>query len=463
MDSPATIPLVSIETEQALLGAILINNAVINRIGDIKPDDFAEGVHGEIFLRLRDMISEGVNVTALSAGPRITTIADINGQTATQYLGKLAANATSIVSARDYAATIRELAQRRALIEIGEGLAAMSHSGHSIPDAAASAVSALDDVLAASRRKRVTRATFGDAASDFLDDLLNGDGQSTVTTGIVSLDKPLGGWLRPGFSILAGRPSMGKTAVATSAMLRTAKAGIGVIYFSLEMSQKQLLARCLSDLSWSNDQRIPYSDALNGRLSERDQSALGRTAAHFATLPLVVDDQSSLTMAEIAARTRAEAQRMERDGIKLGLVVIDHLGLIKSSNRYSGNKVNETGEVSNALMALAKDQNVAVLALQQLNRNTEGREDKRPGLADLRNSGDLEQDADTVCFTYREAYYLERTKYEDGTQKERERLDDLEACRNTLEIQIAKNRNGPTMGVQLFCDMSCNAIRDLAP
>jgi replicative DNA helicase len=147
--------------------------------------------------------------------------------------------------------------------------------------------------------------------------------------------------------------------------------------------------------------------------------------------------------------------------VSLALVVVDHLGLIKPSGRYSGNKVLETGEVSDALASLAKEQNVAVVALHQLNRGTEGRENKRPTLADLRNSGDLEQDADIVCFAYREAYYLERNKFDAGSQQEMQRQTELDACRNTMEVLIAKNRNGATTTVNLFCDMASNAIRDL--
>jgi replicative DNA helicase len=153
---------------------------------------------------------------------------------------------------------------------------------------------------------------------------------------------------------------------------------------------------------------------------------------------------------------------MERAGQSLDLVVVDHLGLIRPSGRYAGNKVQEVGEVSDALATLAKDQNVAVLALHQLNRGTEGRENKRPTLADLRNSGDLEQDADLVCFAYRQSYYLERMKCDPGSQAELQRQTELEACRNTLDILIAKNRNGPTDTVTLFCDMASNVIRDLA-
>ena len=166
---------------------------------------------------------------------------------------------------------------------------------------------------------------------------------------------------------------------------------------------------------------------------------------------------------EIAARTRAEAQRFDRAGKRLGLVVVDHLGLIKPSGRYAGNKVQEVAEVSDALATLAKEQDVAVLALHQLNRGTEARDNKRPTLADLRNSGDLEQDADVVCFAYREAYYLERQKGADGSAQELQRHSELDACRNTLEFLIAKNRNGPTSVLSLFCDMASNVVRDLAP
>jgi len=290
---------------------------------------------------------------------------------------------------------------------------------------------------------------------------MNDDGSARITSGSVDLDKVTGGWRRQQFGIIAGRPSMGKTALATSLMLRTAKAGLGVLYFSLEMPATALAARCLTDLAYGQQTRIAYSEALAGKLQEREVSILGTVAGSYAKLPLVIDDQRGLTMAEVAARTRAEAQRMARDGVSLALVVVDHLGLIKPSGRYSGNKVLETGEVSDALASLAKEQNVAVVALHQLNRGTEGRENKRPTLADLRNSGDLEQDADIVCFAYREAYYLERNKFDAGSQHEMQRQTELDACRNTMEVLIAKNRNGATTTVNLFCDMASNAIRDL--
>ena len=202
--------------------------------------------------------------------------------------------------------------------------------------------------------------------------------------------------------------------------------------------------------------------ALSHALPDSGIETLGHAAARWSQLPLTIDDQRGLTMAEIAARTRAEGQRFEGAGKRLGLVIVDHLGLIKPSGRYAGNKVQEVAEVSDALATLAKAQDVAVLALHQLNRATEARDNKRPTLADLRNSGDLEQDADVVCFAYREAYYLERQKGADGSAQGSQRQLDLDACRNTLEILIAKNRNGPTSAVSLYCDMASNVVRDLS-
>jgi replicative DNA helicase len=167
-------------------------------------------------------------------------------------------------------------------------------------------------------------------------------------------------------------------------------------------------------------------------------------------------------IAEIASRVRAQAQRFEREGVKLGLVVIDHLGFIKASDRYRGNRVHEVTEISAGLGQIAKEHDVALIVLSQLNRGTEGRENKRPSLSDLRDSGSLEQDADVVLFCYREAYYLERTKHDPGSQAELKRQTELEATRNTLEVIVAKNRMGPTGIVNLFCDMGCNAVRGLA-
>lgn len=452
----------NIELEQALLGALLLDNRAMTTIS-AAPADFADPLHAEIFSAIEADIAAGKVASPVSLKAAFADRAEVaDGLTVPQYLGRLAANAATTINARSYAEGLRDLANRRALVSAAAELDSASRlTSVRVEQAANIAVQALDTVLSMARPGKRTRSDFNGAVSDFLDGLMNDDGSSRITSGSLDLDKVTGGWRRQQFGIIAGRPSMGKTALATSLMLRTAKAGMGVLYFSLEMPATALAARCLTDLAYGQQTRIAYSEALAGKLQEREVSILGTVAGSYAKLPLVIDDQRGLTMAEVAARTRAEAQRMARDGVSLALVVVDHLGLIKPSGRYSGNKVLETGEVSDALASLAKEQNVAVVALHQLNRGTEGRENKRPTLADLRNSGDLEQDADIVCFAYREAYYLERNKFDAGSQQEMQRQTELDACRNTMEVLIAKNRNGATTTVNLFCDMASNAIRDL--
>jgi replicative DNA helicase len=453
----------NIDVEQALLGAILIDNATLDRItGILEPEDFSEPVHARLFEIIGTLRRDNVVASHMTLRPFVIEWPSITPELPVwKYVGKLMVEATSIANARSYAETIRDFSARRKLADAGKDMqAAAGNPMIPVTQTASLAVEALDHVLSVSRSKGRKATGLGDAMRDMLDGFANDDGSNRITTGLSDLDKVTGGWRRKQVAILGGRPSMGKTSVANAAMLRTARAGHGVMCFSLEMATDALAARCLSDLSWSPDRRIPYADALAGRLPERDLHLWAQTALAWKKLPLTIDDQRGLSIAEIGARVRAEAQRMERNGIRLGLVVVDHLGLVKPSGRYAGNKVQEVGEISDGLCALAKEQDVAVLALHQLNRGTEGRENKRPTLADLRNSGDLEQDADVVCFAYRESYYLERMKYDAGSQNELQRETSLEACRNTLELLIAKNRNGPTQTVTLFCDMACNVVRD---
>lgn len=454
----------NIEVEQALLGAILIDNAVLDTIaGILEPDDFCDSVHAHVFSTALAFRKDSRVANPVTMRQHVKDIPDIaTGMPVWRYLGKLAVQATSVANARGYAETIREYSARRKLFAAGASLMdAASNPAIAVSQTASMAVQSLDEVLSIARAKNRNSMSFIEAAEDFIDSVANDNGSDRIPTGLHDLDRAIGGWRRKQFAILGGRPSMGKTTIANSAMLRTAKAGHGVMMFSLEMSSRDLMARCLADLSWSRERKIQYADALAGRLNERDLHYLAQTASHFRKLPLKVDDQRGLTLAEIQARTRAEAERMERNGVKLGLVIVDHLGLIKPTGRYAGNKVQEVGEISDGLATMAKDQNVAVLALHQLNRATEGRENKRPGMADLRNSGDIEQDADVILFAYRESYYLERMKSDPGSQAEMQRQATLEGCRNTLELQIAKARNGEPRTLTLYCDMASNVVRDL--
>jgi len=459
-----TAPPHNIEVEQALLGAILVDNSAIDRVvGIVQPEDFSEHLHAMIYETILAMRRDELVASPITLRQHVTTWPEISkGMPAWKYLGQLAIHATSIANVRSYAETVRDYSARRHLFDAGATLMeSAANPMLSVSQTASVAVQSLDHVLSIARSKSRKPMTFIEAAEDLIDSITNDDGSDRITTGFSGLDAVTGGWRRKQLAILGGRPSMGKTTIANSAMLRTAKAGHGVLMFSLEMSSRDLMARCLTDLAWSPDRRIQYSEVLAGRLPDRDLRLIAETASQRRKLPLIVDEQPGLTLAEIGARTRAEAQKMERNGVKLGLVVVDHLGKVKPTARYAGSKVNEVGEISEGLAALAKEQNVAVLALHQLNRGTEAQENKRPSLANLRNSGDIEQDADLICFAYRESYYLERMKCDPGTQAEVQRQAALEACANTLELMVSKNRNGPTTTVTLYCDMGSNAVRDL--
>jgi replicative DNA helicase len=298
------------------------------------------------------------------------------------------------------------------------------------------------------------------AVDDMLASIAKGDSGGTIPIGLADLERDLGGWRRGDYAILGGRPSMGKTTIAVAFGRRTAMASHGVLVFSLEMTTRQWMARMATDAGWSKDWAVTYSDALRDRLDDRGRATFEKAANSLRGLPVLIDEQSGLTSSDIAARTRKAAEAFQQRGTRLGLVIVDHLGKVRPSNRYKGNKVHEITEISDAMAHLAKSEQVAVLALHQLNRAVEGRDNKRPELADLRDSGSLEQDADTVLFAYRSAYYLERMKFDKGSEEEDARQEKLEAARNLLEVNIAKQRNGPTGMVELYCNMAANSIRD---
>jgi replicative DNA helicase len=281
--------------------------------------------------------------------------------------------------------------------------------------------------------------------------------------GSFQLQNVMGGW-RPGrMYVIGGRPGAGKTTAGLSFAVSTAKRGHGVLFVELEMGREELTEMALCDLAWTRRQPIEYRDLqLNTSVKPEFQGkleALIEARERLKGLPLLISDRPGLSLAEIRSQAIQFQQRLAVDGKKLELVVVDHLSLIKAGASYAGNKVAETEEVSNGLKAMAKELQCAVLVLAQLNRGVEGRDDKRPSLADLRWSGAVEQDADMVMFVYREAYYL--SKPMDDPIADTERKAKLELVRNRLELIIAKHRGGPTPTLNFFCDMGCGVVRDM--
>ncbi len=282
-----------------------------------------------------------------------------------------------------------------------------------------------------------------------------------VTTGISKLDEALNGWQRGELIVLAGRPGMGKSAVIASSIRQSAERGANVHLFSLEMSAEDIADRMLADTLYHSRESTKYFDIARGRVTDQQAEAVIDSQQMFKDLPIRIETKGDLTVSQIATRARKHQQALERQGRTLDLVIVDHLHIIRASNRYKGNHVAEVTETSAALKALAKELNVPVIVAAQLNRQVEGRDDKRPTLADLRDSGAIEQDADAILLLYREEYYLQ-ARIGDA-ERDNKRVARLRQVRRKLEINVAKHRSGPPGVVDLFLDVSSNALRSEAP
>lgn len=282
---------------------------------------------------------------------------------------------------------------------------------------------------------------------------------NAIKTGIAVVDKFTGGLHRGEYVILGGRPSMGKTALATQIAYNVAGQGGGVFYASLEMPMPLITPRFASCRLWAPDIDVDYQSIIRGEVDERTMRWLESAAEELKTWPLIIDDAAGLSASEIEARAQIARAKFERQGTRLDLVVVDHIHKMRHPGAQS--KVAEYTEISARLAEMAKRLDAPVLTLAQLNRGVEARDDKRPQLADLRESGSIEQDADTVLFVYRPAYYLQRKRCSDPAA-EADRMADLETVAHRLELIIEKQRSGPIGTLDLWCKMAANVVRDPA-
>lgn len=352
---------------------------------------------------------------------------------------------------------MRDASSRNVLSKIAEDMRVGAGVTRPIVETACDAAARLDELIAMSRSG--VRQTFGgEAIATVVSKHFDSVDEKNPTTGLKDLDEVLGGWPKGELSVVAARPGMGKSAFATHALVRAAKNRMGCLFFSLEMTPLQISSRILTDLAFTADNPIYYEDILKRRIDERQRARLDQAKAIVDQLPLTIEVERGLTVTDVAVRARKLAAQYEHDGGSLDVVFVDHMLLLRASQRYAGNRVREVAEISDGLASLAKELNVAVVALCQLNRQVEGRENKRPGLSDLRDSGAIEEDASTVTFLYRPAYYLERLKA-DGPE-EYDRLEKLEKKRHDLEFIVAKNRNGRVETINSFVNIGANAIRD---
>jgi replicative DNA helicase len=456
----------NIEAEQGLLGAVIVNSDALARVESIvTADDFAEPVHRDLFARFIEARDSGqsINIKLVSSTLGNLGSQDLLGMTVNEYAARLAAEATTVINAPDYARVVHDLADKRRMIWMAETIQSLVAADAPTVQTATDAIELLDGIVS-SRTDTSTRAVMlGEAAVSSIERMqsaMANPGQLVgLATGLHSLDDRTGGLQRGEFIILAGRPGMGKSTLAVAIACLMAGAGFNVLFNSLEMTKEAVADRALADIAWKRGDPIPYSSISRGRVTMAQAERLVDAARTFRGLPLRIDPQGGLSVSQIAARARKYKRTLERNGKTLDALIIDHMHITRASDRYAGNAVRETTEISGALKALAKELNVPVIALAQLSRKVEERENKRPTLPDLRESGAIEQDADLIVFVYREAYYLERQTGATAVG-EAARVDRLVDVKDQLEVIVAKQRNGPTGTVHLFCNIACNAVRD---
>jgi len=299
-------------------------------------------------------------------------------------------------------------------------------------------------------------------ACDIRRDLFRGGAAGRrIPTGLSDLDNKIRGWPRGKMSIIAARPSMGKSAFAVCAARRLAQQGLGVGFVSMEMAADEIWARLASDLAHANGAGPEYEAVMNGKANPHQIRQMEEAAEVARELPLAIDDRSALKVADIHRWARRLDREFRAGGRKLEVLIIDYLQLARPDKNRNGNKVQEVTDISADLLAVAKEMDIAIIALSQLSRAPEQRGNPRPQLSDLRDSGSLEQDADMVGMLFRPAYYLERKAREDDLTPEE--IREAAANKHRLEIDWQKNRNGKTGITPLFCDIGRNAIGNLAP
>ncbi|WP_018261556.1 replicative DNA helicase [Methylobacterium sp. WSM2598] len=455
----------SVETEQALLGAILNNNDALSLVTAlVAPEHFFVPEHATIFQQIAAMVGAGLQASPITLKPYLGD-ADLGGLTVGEYLARLAAEATTVSGAPGYAQIIRSLATRRDLVRAAQRLQERARfSGAEVTsDEIIDGIEGdLLDARAASPKAHLAGMSAGEGAAWMLERIeAMRAGQLAVPaipTGIPDLDRATaGGFGRGQLWLLAGRPGMGKT-VSMTALSRYAARNDGVLVFQLEVTRDQMMARYFADLAYASHKPLTFGAIMHAvDLDDEDMWRLRDAQKRLDRLHLRIECEPGISLAQIAASVKAQKKRLERVGQRLGVVFIDYLKFIKTTDRYKSNRVLEIGEISGGLKTLAKAEDICVVLLTQLNRGVEaeGRADRRPSLADLRDSGELEQDADVVLFLYREAYYLEKKLKASSDPEIGARFIEK---RNALEMALGKNRMGPTPTLDLWVDVASSTI-----
>ena len=457
----------NVHAEQMLLGAILINSNYIEQVNDfLKPEHFFELFHQKIYRAMEILFEKGLSITIVTIKSMIDKdplYHEINGD---EYLIKLTTVAMVVINPNDYGRIIYDAALKRELIAIGEEIVNDAYNA-TLENIASEQLEAAEGKLYLLASQGIKEKGFTAIKDSVFDSLMsinramkNSDHVTGISTGLLDLDNKLSGFQNSDLIIIAGRPSMGKTAFAINFAFNACKAlqrktaegekvpSVG--FFSLEMSSEQLSTRLLSMLS-----NIDSHQLRNGKISEEHYNNLRKASDQLSQMPFYIDDTPALSIASV----RARARKLKRKH-NLGIIFVDYLQLLRGVTNVN-NRTVEISEITQGLKAIAKELNIPVIALAQLSRAVEQRDDKRPMLSDLRESGSIEQDADLVMFVYREEYYLKRKEPQNSDPKYLEWQSQLAAVHNTAEIIVAKHRNGAIGNVKLYYEDKFSKIGNL--
>ncbi|MEL6365117.1 MAG: replicative DNA helicase [Pseudomonadota bacterium] len=470
--APDTLPY-NIDAEQNVLGAILFDNEVYNRIsGYLKAEHFYDPVHRAIFHAASSLIDSGRLASPVTLSSYLAGDPTVEAEGGKDYLVEIATNVPTTTSAPEYARVVFDLSVQRGLIGLGQEIVERARVADVDDDPQRQIEEAERALygLAETGRFGGGFKTFKSALAQAIDTAAAAKdregGLAGTATGFIDLDRRLGGLHPSDLLILAGRPSMGKTSLATNLAVNVARAfrtetgadGLtrvsagGVVgFFSLEMSAEQLAMRIIAEVSGVSSDKIRRGD-----VSHDEFQRVHDAAEELQQIPLHIDDTGGISIAQLAARAR----RLKRQH-GLNLIVVDYLQLVTGSGRTDG-RVQEVSQISQGLKALAKELDVPLIALSQLSRQVEARDDKRPQLADLRESGSIEQDADIVMFVYREEYYLRRTEPREGSAEYATWLTNMEEAHGLAEVIVGKQRHGPIGTVKLSFDETLTKFSNLA-
>jgi len=457
----------NIKAEQMLLGAVLINPTLIEQVNEfLRAEHFFEPLHQKIYNSIEIISDKGLTPSVIALKSMLDKeplFIELKGE---EYLIKLTTMAMVVINPHDYGKIIFDLAIKRNLIQIGEDIVNTAYDS-TLENTGTEQLEMAESKLYHLASEGINEKSFisiKDHVVSSLDSInramKNSDHVTGISTGLIDLDTKLSGFHNSDLVIIAGRPGMGKTAFAINfafnacrSLLKKTEPDLpkpSVGFFSLEMSSEQLSTRLLSMLT-----KVDSSLLRSGKVNEEHYNDLRRAATELAQMPFFIDDTPALTIS--AVRTRARKLKRKHN---LGILFIDYLQLLRGSNK-SENRVIEVSEITQGLKALAKELNIPVIALAQLSRAVEQREDKRPMLSDLRESGSIEQDADVVMFLYREEYYLRRQEPKQDDVKYSDWVDKLSKVHNFAEILVAKHRNGAIGNVPVYYEDRYSIVSNL--